>query len=157
MRGAAHERGRVTECLHRSGVDVETAPGLRLQEALAGLVVAARAQQAGGGGLRVAGFLRRASARFDRLAHAGPFRKPGGIVADLAAQRAADTVDLVDFGAAPGCAAQTNQQAHRPAIVIGKIQKCRIVAATSALIPKFVNHCRRLATNFGIEKGTRNL
>jgi hypothetical protein len=130
---ATHERGRVAKCLHRSGVDVETAPCLRLQEALAGLVVAGRAQQTGGGGLRVAGFLRRAPARLDGLAHAGPFRKPGGVVADLAAQRAADAIDLVDFGAAPGRAAQTNQQAHRPAIVIGEIQKCRIVAA--------IGHC----------------
>ena len=45
----------------------------------------------------------------------------------LSLQRAADAVDLVDLGAAPGRGGQAQQQPHRPAVVGREIDESRIV------------------------------
>ena len=128
MRGR-RKRGRIAKRRDGFRIHVEAVLRLRLQEAFAGLVVARCPQQTGSGRVGMAILLGRASARLDRLAHAGPFRKPSCIVADFVAQRAADPVDLVDLGAAPGRPAETDEQSHRPAIVVGEIQKGRIIGA----------------------------
>ena len=108
---AADDRGGVAERLHRLRVDVHPALRLRLQEALAGLVVARRAQEAGRRGVLVAVLLGGAAARLDHVAHAGPFLEPGIVVADLAGERAADAIDLVDLGAAPRRAGEADHAA----------------------------------------------
>ncbi len=117
-------------------VDLHPARRLRLQEALAGLVVARRALETGRGGEQMAVLLGGAAARLDLVAHAGPFLEPGIVVADLVAQGEADAVHLVDLGAAPRRAAQANEQSHRPAIVVGEIEKGRIALVVGHNMPR---------------------
>ena len=100
-----------------------------MNEALAGLVVAARAHEARGRGALVALALLVAPARLDLVAHAGPFLEPGIVVADMIFERAADAMHLVDFDAGPWRAGQADEQAHRPAIVGGEVEEGRVVFA----------------------------
>ena len=123
----ADDRGSVSEDLHRLGVDVHAALGARMDEALAGLVVAARAQKARRRGALVAVLLLLAPARLDLIAHAGPLLEPGVVVADVILERAPDPVHLVDLDAGPRRGGQADEQAHRPAVVVGEIEEGGVV------------------------------
>src|SRR5262245_20262687 len=125
----ADDGSGVFEQLHRLGVDVHAALGARVDESLAGLVVARRPPEAGGGGVLVALALRLAPARLDLVAHAGPFVEPGLVVADAALERAANAMHLVDLDAHPRRAREADQEPHRPAIVVGEIQEGGVVFA----------------------------
>ena len=146
MRGRCEHRRAVGERLHRLLVDRGRARAV-LQEALADLVVVRGAHQAGGGGELVALALRVAAARLDDVAHARPFVEPGLVVAELVLQRAADAVDLVDLGAAPGRGGEAEQQPHRPAVVGREIDEGRIVFS--------VAHGSSLAICLGRELATQ--
>ena len=80
-----------------------------MNEALAGLVIAAGAHEARRRGELVAGAHGVAAARRDLVAHAGPFLEPRVVVADLVGERAADPVDLVDLDAGPRRAGEADQ------------------------------------------------
>src|SRR5262249_555878 len=62
-------------------------------------------------------------ARLDPVAHARPFLEPGVVVAGAAFERAAHPVHLVDLDAGPGRGAETDQQPHRPAVVVGEVEE----------------------------------
>ena len=121
--------GRILEDFHRLGVDVEAALRAWMDEALAGLVVAAGAHEARRRGLFVALALFVAPARLDLVAHAGPFLEPGIVVADMIFERAADAVHLVDLDAGPWRGGEADQQAHRPAVVGREVEECGVVFA----------------------------
>ncbi len=80
-----------------------------MDEALAGLIIAAGAHETRSRGELVPGALGIAPARFDFVAHAGPFLEPRRVVADLVGKRAADAVDLVDVDAGPRRAAEADE------------------------------------------------
>ena len=100
-----------------------------MDEALAGLVVARRAHEAGCRGELVTLRLLVAPARLDLVAHAGPFLEPGVVVADAILERAADAVHLVDLDPGPRRGREANEQPHRPAIIVGEIQEGGVVFA----------------------------
>src|SRR6185369_10254007 len=52
-----------------------------------------------------------------------PFAEPSIVVADAVFQAQADAVDLADLGAAPRRHVEADQQAMRPAVVLGKIRE----------------------------------
>jgi len=78
----------------------------------------------------VSTLLRLVSARRDLVAHARPFLEPGIVITDVALQRAAYPMDLVDLDAGPGGRAKAYQQPHGPAVVIREIEEGWIVCAT---------------------------
>ena len=123
----ADHGGGFLEQAHRIRIDVHAALRARMNEAFAGLVVAAGAHETCGRGETVAGALGFAAARRDLVAHPYPFLEPGIVVADLVEERAADAVDLVDLDADPRRRGQANQQAHRPAIIVREVEEGRIV------------------------------
>ena len=108
-----------------------------MDEALAGLIVTRGADEARRGGELVAGAQGFAAARFDLVAHAGPFLEPRRIVADLVEQRAADTIDLVDVNAGPRRAAEADQQSHRPAVIGGEVEEGWVVFGPASAVIGF--------------------
>src|SRR5262249_36935911 len=125
----ADDGGSVLENLHRGGVDGHAALRARLDETLAGLVVARRAHEAGCRGEPVPFALLVVAARRDLVAHAGPLFEPGSVVAEVIFERASDAIDLVNLDTGPGRGAQANEQAHGPAVVGGKVKEGRVVFA----------------------------
>src|SRR5262249_30823202 len=113
----------------RGGVDGHAALRARLDETLAGLVIARRAHEAGCRGEAMPFALLIAAARRDLVAHAAPLFEPGGVVADMIFERASNAIDLVDLDTGPGRSAQANEQAHGPAVVGGKIEEGGVVFA----------------------------
>src|SRR5262245_36804395 len=97
----ADDGGGVFEDLHRLGVDVHAALGARMDEALAGLVVARRPHETRCRRALVALLLLVAAARLDLVAHARPLVEPGMVVADFILERAPDPMHLVDLDAGP--------------------------------------------------------
>ncbi len=98
-----------------------------MNQALAGLVIAAGAHEARRRGELMTGAHGVAAAGRDLVAHAGPFLEPRIVVADLVGERAADPVDLVDLDAGPRRAREADQKAHRPAIVGREVEEGGIV------------------------------
>src|SRR4029078_200 len=101
-------------------IGVETRFALRLQEALADVVIGARAMQV----LRAArgepcgdAF---ATTIFRSTCFTGPFLEPRIIVADAVLQAQAAPVDLADLRPAPWRHVEPDQEAVRPAVVLGK-------------------------------------
>src|SRR5215471_20286373 len=125
----ADDGSSVLENLHRGGVDGHAALRARLDETLAGLVVARRAHEAGCCGELVLFALLVAAARRDLVAHAGPLFEPGSVVAEVIFERASDAIDLVNLDTGPGRGAQANEQAHGPAVVGGKVKEGGIIFA----------------------------
>src|SRR5262245_8944823 len=125
----AEDPGGLLEDLHRLGVDVHAALRARMDEALAGLVVARRPHEAGRRAALVVLPLLVAPARLDLVAHASPFLEPGVVVADVILERAPDAMHLVDLDAGPGRTAETDQEPHGPAIVVREVEEGRVVLA----------------------------
>ena len=67
-----------------------------------------------------------ASAVFDSARLARPLPKPRIVVADAFLQAQADPVDLADLGATPRRHVEADQQAVRPAIVLGEISEGKL-------------------------------
>jgi hypothetical protein len=132
---AADECSGGSEDLDRAPVHLHAGLAFRLQEALAGLVVARRAHEAGRHGQRMALLLLLAPARHDLVAHARPFREPCVVVADASAQHPADAMDLIDLHPDPRRARQADEQAHRPAVVVREVQERRIFLAIGHVVP----------------------
>src|SRR5262245_22216259 len=113
--------GGIPEARDAAHIRVEAFLALRLQEALADVVIGAGAMQV----LRAAcsePFVDALPSGVFHLARlARPFPKPSIVVAEAVLQAQADTIDLADLGAAPGRHVETDQQAVRPAIIFGKI------------------------------------
>src|SRR5262249_8136176 len=120
---------RLLEDLHRPRVDVLAAPGARVDETLAGLIIARRAQEACCRREPMPRSLLAAPAPFDPPAHAGPFLEPSLIIADVALQGAPDAVHFVDLDAGPGSGTEADKQPHGPAVIVRKIEEGRIVFA----------------------------
>src|SRR5262249_34741501 len=130
----ADDGGGVLENFHRGGVDGHAALRARLDETLAGLVVARRAHEAGCRGEPVSFELLVAAARRDLVPPGGPLLEPGGIIAEAIFERASDAIDLVDLDTGPGRGAQANEQAHGPAVVGGKVKESRVVFAADHVL-----------------------
>src|SRR5262249_17107619 len=129
----------VLEDFDRRGVDGHAALRARMDETLAGLIIARPAPEAGCRRQPMAFALLVAAARRDLVSHAGPLFEPGGVVADVIFERASDAINFVDLDTDPGRGAQANEQAHGPAVVGRKIKEGGVVfAADHVLLP-----CRR--------------
>src|SRR4029078_3464071 len=114
---------RVAEARNAAHISIEPLLALRLQKALANMVIGAGAVQ----------ILRTARCESfgdafppgvsDRARLALQFPNPRIVVADSVLQAQADTVDLADLGAAPRSHVEPDQQAMRPTVVLGKIRE----------------------------------
>src|SRR5262249_53166082 len=100
-----------------------------MNEALAGLVIAGRTQEAGSRGAAMAVALLGATARLDLVSHPHPFLEPRLVVADTALERASDAMHFVDLDAHPRRRRKANQEPHGPAIVVAKIQESEVAFA----------------------------
>jgi hypothetical protein len=125
--GMLEHAGGVLEQLHRPCVDLHAARRARVNEALAGLVIARCAQEARRGGALMPARVRLVAAGLDRLSHARPLLEPGMVVSNMAFERASHPMHLVDLDAGPGRSPQANEQPHGPPIIVGKIEKGGIV------------------------------
>src|SRR5262245_55696824 len=132
--GMADDGGGGLEQFTGGGVDGQAALGARVDETFAGRVVARRAQEARRRGDPLAFRLALAAARRDLVAHAGPFFEPGTVVADVILERAPDAMHLVDLDTGPRRGAEANEQAHGPAVVVGKIKERGVVFAANHLL-----------------------
>ncbi|MNC87079.1 hypothetical protein D3C83_27770 [compost metagenome] len=61
---------------------------------------------------------------FEPLGLARPLAKPCPVIAHTMLEPQTDTIDFVDLAAAPRRAAQGDQHAVRPAVVVREIRKC---------------------------------
>src|SRR5262249_9429068 len=139
----ADDGGGVLEDPYRFGVDGHAALRARMDEPLAGLVVARGPHEARRRRPLVAFRLLLAAARLDLVTHARPFLEPGIVVADAAFERASDPMHLVDLDAGPWRAAQADEQPHRPAVVVGEVEEGGVVfAADHDLLPELFSLCR---------------
>jgi len=96
-----HELRRVAEAFDAAAIRIEPL-GLRLQEALADVVVVGRAQEIGRGARAPALGEQPAAGCFDRAGLARPFAEPRGVVAQVRAQTQSNAVNFTDLGPAPG-------------------------------------------------------
>src|SRR6187397_1595107 len=114
---------RVPEARNATHIGVESLFALRLQETLADVVIGAGAVQI----LRAAGGKAFGDAFppgvFDRPRLACPFAEPSIVVADPLLQAQSYPVDLTDLGPAPRRHVEADQQAVRPAVVLGEIRE----------------------------------
>src|SRR6476660_685256 len=114
---------RVPETRNATHVGVEPLFALRLQEAFADVVIGAGAVQILRAARRKSFGDALASAVFDSARLARPLPKPRIVVADAFLQAQADPVNLADLGATPRRHVEADQQAVRPAIVLGEISE----------------------------------
>ena len=112
---------RVAETIDAAHIGVVAFLALRLQEALADMIVRAGALQILRAAGRVAFGHALAAAILDAARLARPFAEPGIVVADSVFEAQADAIDLADLGAAPGRHVEPDQQPVRPAVIVGKI------------------------------------
>ena len=102
---------RLAQAVHAAHIGIEPVLALRLQEALADVVIGARALQilCAAQGAPVGDAF--ATAVLDGAGFACPFPEPGIVVADAVLQPQPDAIDLADFGATPRRHVQADQQA----------------------------------------------
>src|SRR5262249_23676788 len=124
----------ILEDFDRRGVDGHAALRARMDETLAGLIIARRAHEAGCRREPMPFALLVAAARRDLVSHAGPLFEPGGVVADVIFERASDAINFVDLDTDPGRGAQANEQAHGPAVVGRKIKEGGVVFAADHML-----------------------
>src|SRR5262245_26998307 len=114
---------RVAEANNAARIGVEAFPALWLQEALADVVVGAGAMQIvrAARGETFGDTLPAGVFHLARLAR--PLQEPRIVIADAVPQAQPDAIDLADLSSAPGSHVEADQQAVRPAVVLGKIRE----------------------------------
>ena len=115
--------GRVAKAIDAALVSVVARFTLRLQEALADMIIGAGALQILRAAHRVARGNTLAAAILDGARLARPFAEPGIVVADAIFKPQPDAIDFADFRAAPWRHVQPDQQSVRPAVIVRKIRE----------------------------------
>src|SRR5450631_289023 len=115
--------GGVTKAVDAAPIGVVAVLALRLQEALADMVIGARALQILRAAHRVAFGDTFAATVLDGARLARPLAEPGVVVADDFLEPQPDAIDLADFRATPGRHVQPDQQPVRPAIIFREISE----------------------------------